>query len=60
MKATSQAPLGQPPASPSRWQMQKERLVKDDGRYLVYYRFVARPPDVAQPSHGATLQQEPK
>ena len=23
-----------------RWQMQKERIIKEDGRFLFYYRFV--------------------
>lgn len=41
------------------WQMQKERIVKEDGRFLYYYRFIPieevaadRPPaEETSPSH---------
>ena len=40
----------------SRWRMVKERILKEDGRYLVYYRFVpgaevppSSPPAASEP-----------
>jgi hypothetical protein len=42
------------PAHP-RWRMVKERILKEDGRYLVYYRFVPgaeTPPSSPPPASG--------
>ncbi|MBC7264243.1 MAG: hypothetical protein H5T64_07760 [Chloroflexi bacterium] len=27
------------------WRMEKKRIIKDDGRYLIYYRFLPTQPE---------------
>lgn len=30
------------------WQMEKKRIVKEDGRYLIYYRFLPSQPNARE------------
>lgn len=61
--ACASSPKGNMPVNRSqsqtkrpRWRMQKERVIKEDGRFLIYYRFVPIEEVVVdQPSAEETL-----